>query len=402
MIQPLFTYPVKNTSWYIVVAKDAVHFYFNSETGASVWQLSETTIEDLESRVNFDDLAVLFAKANGLRVGPKEEGKKKRRLSSTLERLKSRRIHDSLLNDGPERSQQSPDFSAQDTGFTGYSSSEDEESEENDIGFSEAEQAQSGQDDTCSESDDVNVGLDLAFESDAEDSRVESREAARDDFRHLLDDYRDEISIYDPWFLVEEELLPKFSQDPAFYGVPDSLERESIFDAWVASQSSAEKQHVHQKRGVYPTPKLLFFQFLQEHKVEVRRLFYPEFYKKHAAEINDLCASSPGLKPENLYRELRITLNDYADYEKAEKKRRTEGNLKVAHVENYLRPRLAGFNRTLGDVQAAGNNGASFFERWMQLCNQHALPEQVVCDATNFVVGDEKRLTAYLRVMGPN
>ncbi|KAM9918873.1 hypothetical protein OXX59_008353, partial [Metschnikowia pulcherrima] len=73
MLQPLFTYPIQGTTWFIIVAKGASHFYFNSKTGVSVWQISETGIDDFESKVDFDDLAVLFAKANGFRIGVPDE-----------------------------------------------------------------------------------------------------------------------------------------------------------------------------------------------------------------------------------------------------------------------------------------------------------------------------------------
>ncbi|GEQ67207.1 hypothetical protein JCM33374_g871 [Metschnikowia sp. JCM 33374] len=467
MVKPLFTYAVKDTPWYVVVAKGASHFYFDSETGTSVWQLSDTDIDDFASKVNFDELGILFAKANGLRIGPAEHVRKKRRLSGSREHVTQPEVGDDvydIVSDLPEvRSSPKREHSQEETSLLsrkegadsspaeksiedapigseeaeqddevsdidarpdvlkstpagldlGYSSSEEDE----DLSEEHKEAADSGSDghadspqsehsfdneDSGSEQD-VNSGLDLGFESDGDEPGQDPNDTARHEFEALLDEHKAEISTYDPWFLVEEELLPKFSQNPAFYAVPDAVTREKIFDEWVVSRTNAhsKSQQSAKSCGKYPTPKLLLLRYLQEYKPEVKKMYYGEFYKKHAAGIDAITELAPTINPENVYRELRVTLNDYAAYERSAKKHNVAGNLKVAHVEAYLRQKLTQYSGKLGDAAVAAHEETSFFDRWMHLCNELSLPEAVVCDATNFILGDEKRFAGYLRVLGP-
>lgn len=444
MIQPLFTYPVRDTTWYIIVGKGANHFYFDAETGISVWQLSDTNIDDLASKVNFDELAVLFAKANGLRLGRNEHLGKKRKFSEENKLHKRKIIED---KNGDKDTEPVPSLSpdvqpqtlTQDSEFSlpvdrgeeiagdlsvevledtkpqetseqteqkpagldlGYSSSEDEDEDgEEELGSEQEGDSIKNVSFAESEADEgVNSGLDLAFESEDEGPGGDVDDTSKSDFKNLLDEFTSEISIYDPWFLVEEELLPKLAQNAAFYGVKDS-QREQIFDEWVAARVDAEKEQEKKNAGIFPTDKLRFFQFSQEFKPEVRKLYYLEFYKKHAVEIDALSSSMVSLNPGSAYRELRVTLNDYAEHEKAEKKRKTEGNLKVAYVETYLRRMLDGFPRQAEKILAEATD-ANFWDSWINICNEYSLPEKVVDDANNFIVGDEKRFACYVKVLG--
>ena len=445
MLQPLFTYPIQGTTWFIIVAEGASHFYFNSKTGVSVWQISETGIDDFASKVDFDDLAVLFAKANGFRIGVPEKNEKKRKSlergsdlkrretenalgckdqveadkaaeiepsenttrdkSDVDEGASTKRILDHQVVDEEEDDPNSGDISKAQNEHQGldlgYSSTEDDNDsvEENENLTSESIAASSSHE-ALSESDEgVNSGLDLAFESD--DDASGNDDSSKQDFISLLEELKGDISIYDPWFLVEEELLPKFSQRSAYYGLSDPKAREHAFDEWVASKVS-EKQSNKTMDGKFPTQKLRFLRYLQDFKAEVRQMYFLDFCKKHSAEIDALSAELSEIKLEQVYRELRVTLNDYADSEKAEKKEGTKGNLKVAHVEAYLRRKLVGHTLPREMFGSEEGENMDFFDRWINLCNKLDLPEHIVCDTTNFILGDEKRLASYLRVLEAN
>lgn len=445
MATPLFTHAVAETPWLVVVCRDAAHFYHDTESGRLVWQLADTDIEGFGRRVDFDKLAVLFAKANGFGFG--DTNVKKRKLEDGLKkksgdidasfadadeegehaakiaRKAPERLRDATVEDESGEREPTEDYGdLEDILKGGYPSIEPESRESQvepsespkqapkssallaaslDLGYSSSEESDGGSeapededfgqnanDDPSDPSDsDVNGGLDLALDSD-------DAGGAEEGFLRLLDDHRAEISVFDPWFLVEEALLPKFAQDPAFYEITSPAAKESLFSKWVSRQS--EKPDI--PAGPYPNNTLLFLHGLQPHKGDVRRMYYGEFRAAHAAELEPLLASMSEHEAEGLFRQLRVTLNDYAAEEKRQRKLgKVLGNLKVAHVQSFLEAQsVLQFKKPANLEPATG----SAFEKWVGLCNAYDLPKRVVCSATNFVVGDDKRLACYRRALG--
>lgn len=452
MSQPLFVHDVKNTSWCIVVTENAGHFYFDKDTKQSVWQLDETGLEPetFVANVNFDDLGILFAKAKGFVL---HNGFEKEKATSTnLKQLeipysepeegedeadeRSEEDEESEEVDGNEMLRQIlgesgllPDEEAHIEKSESLNNSETHEQQEIAkehtsaglaLGYSSLED-DSDEEDREDQEDEYQNGhyenQDLDLSVDMEDKQgldlnIKEETKTKDDLEHepegldlsiseatvspedtakfiaLLEKHRSTISIYDPWFVVEEELLAEFAQDPTFYAVPEE-QRESILNQWV-SHASSSKDLPPQKK--YPTPEVRYFQFLQEHKSQVRKLYYPEFYSAHLSEMKTMDFGE--VKTEEAYRRFRMTLNDFAIYERSAKKRATAGsssNLKVEHVRDFVAKNIEHHKYDL-QIEDSG----SWFDRWISLCNQCNLPTKLVNDPTNFIVGDEKRFACYM------
>lgn len=441
MSKPLFVYEVTSTSWCIIVTENAGHFYFDTATKKSVWQLNETGLapERFVANVNFDDLGLLFARANGVEIeeDSKPENTNKKNLEEQeiiydeseesnsdvngesededgnemlrqllgesgllpeeeIDSNNSESVNESNVNGQQENSPQTS------TGLAlGYSSLEDDSEEEDD-----QESGNGTFNSVIGGDDEPNHALDLSIEGETEtkshepkadgldlsitETSVSSEDTAK--FIALLEKHRSAISIYDPWFVVEEELLAEFAQDPTFYVVPEN-QRESIFNQWVLDTTLANKLSLE---ATYPTPELRYFQFLQEHKSEVRKQYYAEFYRTHASEFKTMDFGH--VKTEDEFRRLRVTLNDFAQYERSAKKMAAAGassNLKLEHVRDFVSKSLASHKFEPLEIPASG----SWFDRWIDLCNLCNLPPKVVNDPTNFIVGDEKRFACYMSAL---
>lgn len=489
MASPLFVYLVPGTEWHVIVNDDAGHFYFNSDTRLSVWQLADTGVEPahIAGKINFDELAVLFAKARGLRVKTRRSEtpsktsgagdtatlhavREQHPASPSAQQKDEQFVQDFEFNfeqDSEDDTQQhdattdllrsvleenniyivdeqvADETGAEDglvtaniseggsslpkaggTGIPlGYSSSEESDDD------SEAEQAahasklnnrteavndeNGGGDDQPSGLDGLNFGsdsglsdqLDLTIDDSDNDQldidekldlTVGTDAISKEDvdaFKELLNEHKDDISIYDPWFMVEEQLLPKIATRSAYYAVRDEATREQIFSSWAAEATSESSN-----KAKYPTSELLFYQFLQEHKNDVKKLYYSEFVNSHAEAMSRLVQDHPHINPEQLYRLLRVTLVDFAKYEREHKHRDRTTNLKVLHVQQFLGCHRGQLNRKASQTTAQLDKSLvelSLFERWIQLLNSHDIPESIAHDARNFVLGDEKRLACY-------
>lgn len=530
MPSPLFIYEVAGTPWHVIVTDDAGHFYFNSVTKLSVWQLGETGDLHLAELINYDELAILFAKARGLKVGEKPErseghaGGNRKQYEGDQTQTEVGKVEDEIYEDEievGETEQRETNEKDEDAQVSGKKLTQDamellrsvmaehnveveeeegdgeetqkEHSEERDgsvsgkegdaglaLGYSSEDLDDSGLEQS-EKSDlehdlDVNAGLDLGIEesgfsqdeldresekgenqkdegeekvsevgevnevnedgnvnqpnfidsndsdNDVRDGRstsknsdaveVHSEEATATDvgdtaepgealtldlsgeaslspqdilnYKKLLSEHKDSISLYDPWFMVAEELVPHLATRPEFYAVPETA-REEIYNSWVSEQV------LDQTKQKYPTNELLFYQYLQMHKKEVKKLYFGEFCSKHPDLLTFLQAH-PLPNAEGLYRKLRVELVDFSEYERKHKKQNPATNLKVAHVQKFLA------RSTLGvAVSRCGNSGA--FDQWISLLNEGKVPESVAHDPANFVLGDEKRLKCYEEAM---
>lgn len=432
MSRPLFVHDVKNTSWCIVVTENAGHFYFNKETKQSVWQSDETGLdpETFVANVNFNDLGILFARARGFAI----------QKSHSEEKIAVKEFEQPEAKDSESEQSDEPDDESQDEDGNEMLRQILEESgllPENSEGIENTEEPESGdevsekpigltlgysslEEDSEDEKDEDehNTGLDLSVEKLQEtpqetqqekqqeshgqkhealeglDLSISETTVSQEDtqrFIGLLEKHRSSISPYDPWFVVEEELVTQFAQDPVFYAVPEE-QRETIFNQWVSDATASKKMPAE---GKYPTPELRFFHFLQQYKAEVRKLYYEEFYSAHAKELKTVDFGP--VKMEDAFRRLRVKLNDFAQYERNAKKSTAGGssNLKVEHVCDFVAKNLGSHKYDLPHVPHSG----SWFERWIALCNECNLPPKLVNDPTNFIVGDEKRFACYARVL---
>lgn len=485
MSTPLFVYLVPTTDWHVIVTLDAGHFYFNSSSRESVWQLAETGMDQafVTKWFNFDELALLFAKARGLKVQskiqhrvhePLDAGDRKSTLleeitenpgtsaglededhqteasadevandQETMDLLRSVMAENSIdivddLAHGSEEAvddeedvnnegilEQAVDNEVSSAGghpgasglSLGYSSSEELDSEElgsevNDEAGGAREEAAntkgdpseggSGKDKDESDhgehthdEEDHSNSIALDVDLDLTISTVSTSEEDILAFKRLLDEHRSEISVYDPWFMVEEELLPKIAANAAYYGVADAAAREHIFNAWVAEQENGNLNHAK-----YPTAELLFYQFLQQHKPDVKKMYYGEFANVHASELTEFLSQHQNVHAENLYRQLRVTLVDFAKYERQHKHENRGGNMKMHHVQQMVSDHEFVKGRiSPGETGNTSNSEGSFFAQWVELLNLHGVPESLAHNAANFIVGDEKRFQCYKQAL---
>lgn len=392
MDAPLLVYSIPSTEWHIVITEQAHHFYFNSETKQSVWQISDVSdisgfsVDELSEKIDFNQVALLMGEANGVsaqklesrkarKVGPQQSQEKSPQPEPELEPEEPAEQEDPEPVPEPEEPEDSKDLAQseqpepeQPAGLSlGYSSEElEEEREAEDDGDDE------NGDNEDEEEEDINAGLDLSVGEEEEDES--------EAFKQILLDNKDKFSVFDPWTLVEEELTPILVEEGGFYSL-DEKKREKLYEEWAAENGEAEQQ-----KGTFPTDTLLFYKNLQQQKQDVRKLFYPQFKAKYPELLG-----VPN--EETLYRKLRVTLNDFAEYEKATKKAGgAKGNLKVEKVATFVREGLPKTDPKTVDLGMFSDD----FDKWMHLCNEHELPVLLVEDPVNFIVGDEKRVQIYL------
>lgn len=457
----LFTYPVSGTQWLVVITDDSGHYYYNKDSKSSVWQLSDTNISDFSSRVDFNELAVLIGRANGLHIHKQETNetpptKRQRTFESSyhssigtslIESEEDVVVKDAIdgvtndmaYTDTAEYATRS-DISEPkaevkkvielegniiDIGYSSY----DSEVSDNESFISD--QTQYAIDDLTSENEhdidtnDINAGLNLSLSDDnlSSMSGDEHNEEILKNFFLLLDELSSEFSIYDPWFVVEELLLPKVITRPEYYEVPET-QREELYNKWAMEKQNKRKAKLVNNRilmdgtltnealppladftqqSKYPSKTQLYFRYLLQHKAEIKRLHYPEFYSSHKKELDDLISELSISRADELYRKLRVTLTDVAKNEKEMRKsgRHEKGkadnaesgdkNFKVAHVKSFLEKA----NLDKGGKCLAHDAGSSMFDHWVQICNYYQVPTKIADSPTNFILGDEKRLQCF-------
>lgn len=463
----LFTYSISGTPWIVVITDSSGHYYYNKESKSSVWQLSETNISDFPSRVDFNELAILVGKANGLRIEEEElKGEfsnKRQRISDSIHISSSLKIPDvqkedkavhaidddsesvteSIAEDVTDKDARnsSTQLDVLDSSHTipmavvqendtlnlGYSSSDSDTSDEESSVVNKTENGLDTESEYDSDTIDVNEGLNLSLSDDEMDPLSEHEDdELSENFISLLDELSSEISLYDPWFVVEEEILPKVISRPEYYGLNEN-QREDIFNKWAMDKQNKLQECESSHNGTsiskddsgnnstlslktdlrqqlkFPSKTQLFYQFLQNFKAEVKKIYYPEFYSNHQKEVDDLINKLSISRPDELYRKLRVTLTDFAKYEKETKKAQSKKqcitenaesgniNLKTVHVRSFLKDA----NINIGGKCLAPDMSHSAFDQWVQICNSYQIPDQVADNATNFILGDEKRLQCY-------
>lgn len=400
-----FVYSVPETPWHVVITDTSRHFYFNSATKAAVWQITDTDGQ-LSEKIDWDRLAVLFAKSRGWAPQKKPLNEKQENSKKQEERIPEREAenepeedseseeyvqpevpHDLIgsivAESGPleeEKREDENEEDEKDEGEThrgglgllqGYGSDSDEgnDSEEGSL-KDEVESLKSDGEDA-----DINAGLELGLLDD------EDQDSSKTAFKELLSQHKSAFSIYDPWFLVAEELVTVLAQEPAFYSLLDET-KEAVFNEWVAEADGNGTS----KSSTFPTPTLLYYQAIQEHKSEIRKLPYVQFKEQFPID-------SDVEEPDKLYRALRATLVDFAEHEKALKKGGYKGeNLKVRRVADFVALETKELNLVKEEYELQAE---LFFDKWMDLCNHFDLPRETVESPVNFILGDEKRYFCY-------
>lgn len=369
---PLYVHPIPETSWAIVLTSNANHFYFNTSSKLRVWQITDIpdfSPEELAEKIDFNEVAILIGQINGVHLPHKEEKKPQSPPSPIHQEPESEPESEPepLEHMQEEAGASSSENEAPGGIAVGYSSEEENESES---------AAEEPEDDVV----DLNAGLDLSL---GDEETEENDEILA--FKQLLSNNRTKFSIYDPWVLVEEELMPVLVEEGGFYGMSEET-KEKAYNEWVAEHGNEP----HSEKPDYPTPAVQFFHQILEEKPSIRKLPYVQFKK----QFPQLCEVAETEDQEGLYRKLRTVLNDFAKYEKETKKRDPErkGNLKVQKVQGFLSEKLPDLVVS-EDYQEPEDE--DFFTKWIHFCIHHNLPKSVVEDPVNFIVGDEKRCRCY-------
>ncbi|EER33712.1 predicted protein [Candida tropicalis MYA-3404] len=412
-MQPLFTYNIPSTSWYIVVTDTSNHFYFNNDDKCSYWQLYDLQeqydidIPKFVESINYDELSVLMAKSRGVNIELKDE---KEEVSSKSVGMKEDEIIIENVQSTPVVSSPPQQQEKAQAILAGYSSSEDDEEEEeeekkkdkddydddgeNEIPINIDEitekaiaQYKSQEDEQSSDDEDDNNSLDLSLDDN------DSSNSIKQDFMNLLNQCSGKFSIYDSWDLIEEELIEEFVKYPEFLAISSKQERENIFQKWCSQQEQEEGESnndvvIEENTGIFPTPKIKFLEFLQDFKSDIKDSFYQSFYASNYIKINEFDLS-PTIK-ESIFRNYKLMLNNFTKFAKNFKKqnKNSNQNVKVMKLNEFLKGKLSG--------SFIINDNLSHFDNWINLLNENDISAEIAENEINFLVGDEKRLNSYI------
>lgn len=443
MMKPLLIYPIPQTfTWYIVITDTLNHFYFNSKDGTSYWQLSELVdkydidLSQFLSHVNYDQLALLFAKSRGLKVRINEEEVKKSHQKSgnpTKETTqgdtddKAGQVEivyeNEYVNKGDNEETTEPSNKAVQEKqpsplgiVTGYSSSEEEEEGDEDEDEEKGEEVE-GSLDELQRPTKVDDGIDVIvskvldqqdvgdIQSDNEsqvsldlslDDESEEKTPATVEFEKMLNEYSSQISSFDSWDIIEDQLVKEFIKYPIYHSIGSRREKADIFQNWIDNREGEEDYTVStdlEGAKLFPTAKIQFLSLLQNHRDQVKTAFYQEFYISHYKDINEI--DLPKSSKEEFYRTYKAFILDFAKFEKNFKKSaeyQKGVNVKVMKLEEYLSSQ-GGFPSGSFTIDPE----LSCFDNWIQLLNQFFKHEPKIPEAEiNFLVGDEKRLNSYI------
>ncbi|CAH2350807.1 hypothetical protein CLIB1423_02S05622 [[Candida] railenensis] len=306
---------------------------------------------------------------------------------------------------------------------SGEKESGEKEAEEKEAGEKE-EDGQGDNSEDLHSSTDVENDLDLDLSDDDLNGSGEDSSA----FNSLLDSLESKISIYDPWFLVEEELLDDFIKDSRYYSVESTL-REELFNSWVKSKADSVDIEEHgenineefQVKQVgspsFPTSIQLYLKFLQENKDKTKQ-YYVDFKREMRTEIENFSSLLSEAKCEGLFREYSLMLKEFRVYEKSEKKKNPKltVNLKKKSLLDFLEPLLRqeyskrkfnidsdtgeDFVRKMevhihGDIE----DEAKCYRIWFLICNYYSIPKHIAESTKNYIVGPQKRVEVYYEVL---
>lgn len=299
-----------------------------------------------------------------------------------------------------------------------------EELEVGDVEVNENEDVPSEDNQDLHSSSDVENDLDLDLSDDDLSGSNEDLSA----FASLLDSLEAKISIYDPWFLVEEELLDDFIKDLRYYSV-ESAAREELFNAWVKSKADSvdiesnsgnindEFQVKQVGKSTFPTNTQLYLKFLQENKDKTKQ-YYVDFKREMRTEIEDFNSLLSETKCEGLFREYSLMLKEFRVYEKSEKKKNPKltVNLKKKSLLDFLEPLLRheysknkfNIDNDTGEdfirkmevhIHGDTEDEAKCYRIWFLICNYYSIPKHIAENTKNYIVGPQKRIDVYYEVI---
>ncbi|CCE78076.1 Piso0_000689 [Millerozyma farinosa CBS 7064] len=318
---PVLQYKIPYDEWYIVLTSEGIHFYFNEADRHSYWQLHDVfeaypsiRKDEFARSINYDDVALLMAKVNGLDIShyikhdrkEDEETEKKDELAypgddydfkvhnggkgerdteqpslgdyedeenmNEYDKEEQEKFLQSFLEEeglvkDPEETKPSnePQNSKKVTLSIGYGSSSDEdesEIDENKELSSQQIDVRSIEEETPIESNDnrevgsetsasnADAESDLGFDLEGLESEELDVTSKESDFFRLLDEFSDKFSVFDEWSLIEEELLSELVKHPSFYSVPNAEERKLLFERWCKIQSQKRKPESDQEERI--------------------------------------------------------------------------------------------------------------------------------------------------------
>lgn len=330
------------------------------------------------------------------------QGIKKDQGDDNEEEIRHNEVHDSKLKNTNEENDETETYQDQSDEKDYEAHNEGQNKEKNGSGQSEEDRDEhnipgADADDSDDETQN-NLGLDLSLSEEEIDTTK--------DFFRLLDCYKDKISVYDPWFLIEEELLTELITKPEYYSIDDSSERERIFNQWCKIQQAESQETIAdadvERSEVYPTVTQMYFRYLQNHKKELKKYFYSEFSTKFSNEIDITFGELLAKERESCYRQYKIMITDYAEYEKKMKKSGlNDANLKKLKLITFLNKNSKNLpnNAKREDVLKVENSTEDAFNKWAKICNLYNIPTSIGNNVENFIVGDEKRLQSYIETI---
>ncbi|CUM67682.1 uncharacterized protein PRCAT00005384001 [Priceomyces carsonii] len=427
---PRFQYLVPyNEDWYIIITSESFHFYFNKQAKKSYWQLHDIfeDFKDIDKdsflkSIDYEYISLLVARCNGLKgidgyylkskvsdvakdkdLHPLNDEDKSENEDQTIdikghtasEVDETEKDGESSDNDGREdysghqekesESDLREEHNSEVSGgiIAGYSSDEDGSDERL---ISDAHGSEEENDLNLLISDEDQGNLDLALSDD------EEADQKKQEFFSLLELFKDRISIFDTWELIEEDNIDDFVKHPEFFNVSETKQRANFFNEWCKSQQITNQE----SPDIFPTDVVLYLRILQLQKNDVRKLFFKEFSDKYSSLLAPIQLSHNEL--EKFFRTFKVMILDFSKYERERKKSSnydSSMNLKKQKLDEFLLENSDKFrNSTI--IEASSS---SAFENWVNLANKMKISKEIIENPINFIVGDDKRFQSYVGII---
>lgn len=419
--------------WYIILTSNKYHFYFNSKQKVSYWQLSDIfqnfpsiNQDEFVESIDFNELTILIARNNGLKgLDDYYSNKSDRTEREKNYRSKVTEKKEEVTTQQPVAKEAEVIVDNAIESLDDEHSDLDEEESNEIIKLLLKEQGLLKDEDQGEEAKGIITGYsssEYENESDTEEKNEQGEEVEEDlhldldtdsdkkaDFLKLLNRLESKISIYDPWDIVEEELIEELVKSHEYYSLDNKNEREQIFNEWCASKGAEEsnetEQAVEEESDLkFPTEKLKFLLFLQDHKPIIKKSSYEQFHTESYQQIgNTALNNNAKLMMYGKYKEfLEESGNEERNIKKLAKYE-PGVNLKKLKLQNYLKLKGVKTNATKEEydeiLKYISENRENHLKCWLHLINSLNLPQSLVEDANNFIVGDEKRLDCYLEYL---
>lgn len=403
---PWTTTPLGDTPWLLVIGKKGDgHFYYNTTTKESVWELPES----LASCVTIDVIAPAMARARGYdnhqAIGSDFQGKSKQNdndkqslvkadkeeLKESPEEAPESEVDEQLIGDEVTLLKTEIDLllaqvvgetqthdddkdvvgEAQEAAsglVTGYSSSDDSANEE----------------DEGAENDDVEPPLQPEAEPEPEtNDHIDEAEAIQG-FYELLD--RLNADPYGEWLLFLESHIESLVVEPAYYAVPPD-QHHQVFTQWAAQKLQQDASTANDETDL--PPEIQYLEYLSDHKQEINKCAsYAMFYNDYATDIDTFDVTKP--QKTALYTKMYDMLRDFLKFSKQFKRDHPDQNAKVAYLDQFIK------DLTDDDVAALVNDDNDDDDTditWERVVR--VLSPRITRHPINYIVGATKRAQRY-------